>query len=153
MTPEIVPAIAAHIPVIAERTRAADRAEFWALACQAPEQVMGHALRSSKLAWTGLIDGVPVCMFGVVSASILGDVGRPWMVGTDHLDRHPFVFLRRCKGCVADMLAAFSTLENYVDQRNARAIEWLQWLGFDLNWPGQPMGPYGLPFIRFEMRR
>ena len=153
MKPEIVPAAAGHIPAIATRTRAADRAELWAAACHTPEQTMANSLKLSEMAWTGLIDGVPVCMFGVVEASILGNVGRPWMVGTDMLDRYPFVFLRRCRGCVKEMLAKFSTLENYVDQRNVRAIQWLMWLGFKVSIPGEPMGPFGLPFARFEMRR
>ena len=100
MKPEIIPASADHIPAIAAHVREADRAELWAASCSTPEQALARSLGASRLAWTGTIDGVPVCMFGVAPASILGDVGRPWMIGTDHLDRHPFVFLRRCKGCV-----------------------------------------------------
>lgn len=152
MKAQIVPAAHEHIEPIAAHVREADREELWAASCSTPDKVMERALAVSNQAWTGLLDGVPVCMFGVAPVSALSDVGRPWMVGTDHLDAHAPVFLRRCRGVVKAMLQQFPTLENYVDQRNARAVEWLRWLGFTFGTP-EPMGPYRMPFIKFEMRR
>lgn len=149
--PEIVIANAAHIPVIAAHVRLADRDELYASAMVSPQEALEQSFSISKMAWTGLIDGVPVCMFGVAPVSVLSTVGRPWMIGTDHLDRHPFVFLRRCRGCVETMRMCFDRLENHVDARNIRAIQWLTWLGFELDKP-EPRGPFGLPFIRFGMR-
>jgi len=153
MKPEIVRALPEHITAVADRVRPADRVELYLASCEEPAVTLRRSLESSTLAWTGLIDGVPVCMFGVVPGTILGDVGHPWMVGTDQLDRYPFVFLRRCKGCVLEMQAAYSTLQNYVYQENTRALQWLIWLGFSVTIPGEPMGPFGAPFCRFEMRR
>lgn len=150
--PEIVPATAQHIPAIAAAVRDADRTELWAYGCVTPLDCLCHGLEYSRKAWTGLIDGIPVCMFGVVPSSILGNVGRPWMVGTKLLDEHPHVFLRRCQGCLREMREGFDTLENFVDVRNKRAIEWLVWLGFDIWMPAEKIGPYGLPFFRFGMR-
>jgi hypothetical protein len=150
MKPEIMLATLEHVQMIAENVRVDDRCELWAAYCQTPEQVMVNALNLSNMAWAGLIDDVPVCMFGVVPASILSNVGRPWMVGTKFLDVHPFVFLRRCKGCVKMMRERFESLENYVDVRNVKAIEWLRWMGFSFNEP-ELMGPFNMPFIRFTM--
>ena len=154
MKPEIVPALFGHIPTIAANIREADRVELRAAWYMTPLDCMFHGLKYSEKAWTGLIDGVPVCMFGCVPSSILGNVGRPWMVGTKSLDDHPLVFLRRCKrsGCFREMRERFDILENYVDVRNKRAIEWLIWLGFDIWMPAEKIGPYKLPFFRFEMR-
>jgi hypothetical protein len=149
MTPEIVTAQLEHIPLIAARVRPADREEIWAAACQSPEACLENSFRISHLAWTGLIDGVPVCMFGVVQASLLENKGRPWMIGTDLLDRHQVVFLRRCLKCVDTMQMVFHQLENWVDTRNTRTIRWLKWLGFEFD-PPQPMGPYQVPFMRFS---
>ena len=151
MIAEIVPATAEHIAPIAYHVREADREEFWAATYSLPVDVMRRGLRVSDKAWTGLIDDVPVCMFGVASAGLLGGVGRPWMVGTDHLDRHALLFLKRCRKVVAEMVALFPILENYVDSRNVRAIMWLKWLGFKM-YDAAPVGVLGIPFIRFEMR-
>jgi hypothetical protein len=154
MKAEIVPATVGHIPVIAANMREADREELRAAWCMAPFDCMCHGLSYSDKAWTGLIDGVPMCMFGCVAASVMGNVGRPWMVGTKLLDEHPLVFLRRYRrsGCIEEMRERFDLLTNYVDVRNTRAIEWLSWLGFSFRREPERIGPYRMPFLRFEMR-
>lgn len=153
MRVEISRALPEHIGAVAARVRQADRVELHLAACELPEETLQRALAASSLAWTGMIDGVPVCMFGVSPGVILGDVGHPWMVGTDLVDRYPRTFLRRCKGCVKEMLAAYSTLENFAHEENTRALQWLIWLGFKVAMPGERMGPFGARFCRFEMRR
>ena len=149
----IIAADAGHIPAIAANMRKADREELGAAWCMTPLECMINGLAHSDRAWTGLIDGTPVCMFGCVPASILGNAGRPWMVATKLLDEHPLAFLRRCRGCVAQMRERFEVLENYVDMRNTRAIEWLAWLGFSFRKRPELIGPYGMPFLKFEMRK
>lgn len=148
--PDIIAATAEHIPFIAEHIRLDDEEELWASVGMSPSDALGMSLAESALSWTGTIDGVPVCMFGVAEFS--EGKGRPWMIGTDHLNRYPFIFLSHCRGCLDQMLEHYPYLENYADQRNTRALAWLRWLGFTFDDP-EPMGPFGLPFIRFEMRR
>jgi hypothetical protein len=152
MTPSIVTAEFKHIPAIAANVRQADKEEIWATACIEPAQALIRSLSVSQMAWTGMIDDQPVCMFGVVPVSLLGEIGRPWMIGTTMLDEPliSIIFLRRCKKCVREMLKPFRLLENYVSADNATAIEWLKWLGFRI-WDAQKMGPYRMPFMRFTM--
>lgn len=146
--PEIVTATDAHIPLIAARIRPADMREVWALYRQTPLECLNESFRISRLAWTGLVDGVPICMFGAVQADPSGRAGRPWMIGTDLLDRYEIVFLRRCREQVETMQMCFESLENVVDARNVRAIKWLRWLGFSFSEP-EPMGPDLIPCLRF----
>jgi ribosomal protein S18 acetylase RimI-like enzyme len=79
---------------------------------------------------TGLIDGVPVCMFGVAPIDMLAGLGQPWLVTTNAVARHERVFLRRCRPVVAAMLDSYPRLTNIVHADNVRAIKWLRWLGF-----------------------
>lgn len=146
--PAVVTAEIQHIELIAERIRPADREEIWALYRQSPVECLIDSFRLSRLAWTGLVDGVPVCMFGVVQVSKDGRAGRPWMIGTELLDKYQKVFLRRCAGQVETMQMCFDSLENVVDARNERAIKWLRWLGFSFSEP-EPMGPDGIMCLRF----
>jgi hypothetical protein len=148
--PEIVTAELKHITAIVDNVRDADREEFWALARITPKECLMQSFHLSRMAWTGLIDGQPVCMYGVVQSSLLGGVGRPWMVGTDLLDKHQMVFLRRCREQVRIMQMCFGRLENHVYVRNTKAIQWLKWLGFSFSEP-ELMGPFDMPFIRFSM--
>ena len=149
--PLIVHALPCHIPSIAREIREADRQELWAAACLTPEQALWKSLAASSVAWTGLYDSIPVCMFGVAGGSELSGVGMPWMIGTKLVDRYAVQFLRRNKAKVREMLDLYPQLLNYVDARNTRAIRWLKWLGFKLGNP-VPYGPYSMPFLSFEMR-
>lgn len=149
---EIVPAEAGHIRPVAAAMRQADRDEVWASARSTPLRALKRSLAISPLAWAGLLDGAPVCLFGVGAVSLLSGIGSPWLLGTDAIEANAMRFLRRNRAMVGQMLAAFPVLANHVDARNHLSIRWLRWLGFTLA-PAVPYGPFGLPFHPFEMRR
>lgn len=147
---EIVPATEDHIVAIAKMVRPEDKAELWAACLQTPDAVMRGALERGH-ALTGLVDGEPVCMWGVVPQSLLINWGAPWMVGTTALERHALMFLRRCRKQVLELFAGYDMLLNYVDARNARAIQWLKWLGFTVEKTPEKYGFLNLPFHKFSM--
>ena len=151
MKAEVRQACHEDIQAIAAAMRAADVAEVSASHGHTPEAALASSLEHSTAAWTGLIDGVPVCMFGVGPISILAGRGAPWMLGTDGIDKWPRTFLRRCRPCVAAMLAVYPYLENYVDDRNDKSKLWLRWLGFELD-DRTVMLPNGVAFRHFELR-
>lgn len=147
--PAIIPAAPEHIPHIARRVREEDRRELALLGLE-PDQALRLSLRSALAAWTGTVDDVPVCMFGV-SPGEFGE-GRPWMIGTADLDRFAMIFLRRNKVKLEEMLDLRPVLANYVSAENVRAIQWLSWLGFTIEAP-LSWGRSRQPFHRFELRR
>jgi hypothetical protein len=148
---QVVPASIDHIESMLPHIREADIVELWAANRVTPEDALLIGIGISTEAWTGLIDGKPVCIFGVAPASMLGGIGVPWMVGTADIDKHAKAFLRRCKSYVKQMLRLYNYLVNYVDSRNTRAIAWLRWLGFTI-YDAAPYGFDQAPFHRFEMR-
>lgn len=140
---------------IARHVRPADVAEIAAQTLQHPYYSMVRGLEADAVrTMTGLIDGVPVCMWGVAPAGLILKVGHPWMVATTHLDDdlNAKIFLRRCRKPVMALMAGYDTLVNYVDARNTRAIEWLRWCGFTIHDP-EPYGLTRLPFHKFTMQR
>lgn len=145
----IIEATPDHVAAIASRVRPDDAREFAALLLS-PERALRISLRTALAAWTGTVDGVPVCMFGVSPGEMME--GRPWLIGTADLDEVAVIFLRRCRLQVERMLQVRPVLVNYVSADNARAIEWLTWLGFTIEAP-IPWGPRGALFHRFSMRR
>lgn len=148
---EIVPADQSHVELLVPFIRQADADEIWAASQSTPRKALNQGVNCSTHAWTGVIDGVPACMFGVAPMSLVNGAGAPWMLASSLIEQHATPFLRRSKKCVKTMRTSYNYLVNYVDNRNTKAIEWLQWLGFELSEP-QPFGVYGLPFRRFEMR-
>ncbi|WP_374312426.1 phage protein Gp13 family protein [Dongia sp.] len=136
---------------MAANLRAADRAEL--IAVQGYDDALGaislSVLRSTET-WVGEDESGVVCMFGVGPITLLTGTGRPWMLATDRLDRWPVALNKLVGGYLRRMLDQYPHLENWVDSRNTRHVQWLRRLGFTLH-PAQPAGPFGVPFHRFEM--
>lgn len=147
----VLRAKSSHIARLVQYVRAADAAELWSGWRHTPEQSLRVGLERSSHAWTGFYDFRPVCMFGVVPASLLGGSGAPWLIGTDLLTEHQIPFLRRCRPQVARMRRLYSHLANYVSAENEAAVRWLTWLGFTVHDPA-PFGPDGAAFRYFEWR-
>lgn len=147
----IVPATQEHVTAMLPHVRLADRHEVMASSGLPMEDALPDSLKRSEMAWAGLVDDQVACIFGVAGASILSTTGYPWMIGTDLIEQHAKAFLRRNRAMVRVMLERYPYLKNYVDVRNAKAISWLQWLGFTIL-PAEPYGMYRMPFHPFEMR-
>lgn len=77
--------------------------------------------------------------------------GIPWLLGTPEIPDHARAFLRASKLWVRQQIKQYDTLENWVDVRHTRAVQWLQWLGFSLDAP-RPFGVEKMPFHHFVMR-
>ena len=150
-TYEVVKATPEHAVDMAPRLRLADRAEIWASSKATPTRTLLASIKESRWAFAGLVDGEPVCLFGIVPVGLIGPVAVPWLLATDAMERHARMFLHRSRHTVAIMSQAYPLLVNYVDARNKVSIKWLKWLGFDIMEP-VPHGSFGLPFHRFEMR-
>lgn len=146
---QIVPARAGHILSIARRMRQADRDEVWAAAGKSPAEALIYSFRKSSFAWTALVDGRPEVMFGVGDVNILTGVGAPWLLGTEAVEKHTVAFLRRSVEFRTQLMARYSVLRNFVDDRNKVSIRWLKWLGFKLL---DPVEMNGHSFRLFEMR-
>lgn len=116
---------------------------------------MRIGLRYSDEAWTGVIDGEPVCMFGAVPASMLGGKGVPWMVGTTRLNEMHAqkALLRESRPALKAMISRYDVLANVVDDRNEAAKRWLRWLGFTVSDEIVLVGPDRQAFRNFEIRR
>lgn len=75
--------------------------------------------------------GKVICAFGLGRQA---DNGVPWMLGTNEMLNHKKVIMRYGRKVVADMLAEFPQLNNYVDHRNTTHIRWLKHMGFKFDY-------------------
>ena len=148
----IVHATSEHAAILAETMRQEDRDEVWATGKYTPAEALRASMAISAFSRAGFADGDLVCMWGVGSFNMLGEVGAPWLLGSSTLVKHQVPFLRHCCDFRNEMLDVYGILRNWVDARNTASIRWLRWLGFEIG-EAQPFGAFGLPFHPFEMRR
>lgn len=135
----------------AGRLREADKRELIASSGQDPI-VMLMASQAMGNCFVAEHEGVPVAIFGLPIVSQLPKVGIPWLLGTDKLDDLRISFGLESIHMVELWREQVDQMVNFVDSRNRKSIEWLQWLGFDVE-EAVPHGPYGVPFHRFSWSR
>lgn len=140
---QIVKAEEKHIKHIAMKVRDADRQEMLAYNAMTPMESIQLSFHNSEgEAWTGLVDDIPVTMFGVAKPNYI------WLVGTTDIHKYDKLFLIKSRKILKDLLEKHPILENYVEQKNTRSVQWLSWLGFHMEIP-ERMGPHNELFIHF----
>lgn len=127
--------------------RAIDRLETEAVG-HSPRVALRLGLASSILCWTAMRDGEPEAMFGLVVQSLIGGVGRPWLLGTDRLSDGMRELVVWSPRFVAIMEAETPVLENYVAVENRRSIRYLRHLGFAV--APDPVNIGGVPMLHFS---
>jgi hypothetical protein len=110
------------------------------------ENDLKRYLKVSIEAWTGLIDGEVVCVWGLISPTVLSNKGYLWLLTTDLVDKHPFTFVRHSQIIIRDLMKNLEYIEGHVMTNSDRSIRWLKWLGFRMT--GERHGEW----TRFEMR-
>lgn len=148
---EIVPAEPWHVAHVAEHMREADRQEVLASSGLAHDVALQMSVEASDECFAGLVDDVPICIFGVAARSLLSETAVPWLLGTPDIESHAKPFLVQSRTVVRAWRSRYELLENRVDARNTKSIQWLRWLGFTIHDP-EPHGPFDLPFHHFTMR-
>ena len=140
-----VPATPAHAARLV--LRPGDAAEVAALGVT-PEEALRTSLARAVWAETYLVDGEVAAMVGLCLSSFAGGHGVPWLLTGPACERHKKRFLVESRRQVRRMLGEAAPLINYVHADYARAVRWLEWLGFTLDAPAKINGA---SFRRFFM--
>jgi hypothetical protein len=137
------------VPCAAELC-AADLAELDAAGIADARRMLCDALPLCSWAEEARWHGKSIAIFGVRPLPG-GDVGVPWMLTMVHMDTaQRRAVAKAAADAVARMRSEFSTLKNFVHARNARAIRFVQHLGFTVG--SDPVGP-GAAFLAFSWSR
>lgn len=138
MKVEILPATIEHIEHLGQHMREADRHEVMASHGLEGIDAAMESVRLSRQAFCGLVDGVPVYLFGF---SLMKDGrGIVWGLGTDALGAHVHRFLRASHNFISFCRGQATVLENWVHSDNVESLAWLRWLGFQVD----EAAPYGV---------
>lgn len=133
---------------LCNRLRKQDSDEVKALVGLTDETALAASFRESDSVFVAEINEKIICMFGVCK-NIEGG-GFPWLLGSDDVEKVPITFIRKSRKYVKQFLNDYGFLENYVDTRNTLSVQWLRWLGFNIESP-QPFGIEGRLFSRFTL--
>lgn len=99
-------------------------------------------MAASDEVWTGLWKGDIACMFGIISPSLLSDKAYIWMLWTDLVEKHKFVFVRHSQMWLEDLQDRYPIVYGHVECSRPRAKAWLQWLGAKFGSPDEGCIPF-----------
>lgn len=104
---------------------------------------LSEFLNRSAFSWTGSVNGQVACVWGLIAPTMLSDRAYLWLLTTDLVEEHKFLFVRYSQRCVEEMLRLYPVIHGNVDTRHPGAVQWLRWLGAEFL---EPVG-LGVPFV------
>lgn len=93
------------------------------------ERSLAHMLSISTGSWVGKVDGEIICVWGLVPPTVLSDRAWLWLLTTDAVEDHKFIFTRYSQRVLEVMLRRYPTIIGETEVDNHKAIRWLRWLG------------------------
>jgi hypothetical protein len=107
------------------------------------ERTLRRWLKASNETWFGMHDGEVACIWGLAPPSTISDRAYLWLLTTDLVEQHKFLFVRHSQVAIEDALKRYSKIVGHVEVGNTSARRWLKWLGADI---GPPEGKFS-PFV------
>ena len=136
------PAILADSLELAPKIRIGDRKEIMASDGATPLEALVLPFTDEK-AKIYTIVGIGMCGS---SPTKLKEYGVVCLLSSEHLFKHIKQFIKECPYWVAQMSKDYKYVYNFVDERNWKALKWLQFLGFE---PKEKIGKFGVGKIPF----
>lgn len=106
------------------------------------QQTMDYCLRMSTSLWCGIVEGKPVCAWGLIPPSLMSNQAYLWLFITELVREHTFIFVRYSQLAVEEMLEEFPLIVGHAHVERTKSIRWLRWLGAKF---GEPQGKL-IPF-------
>jgi hypothetical protein len=91
-------------------------------------------LRSIEVRY-GLLDGEIACMWGLIPPTLLSDKAYLWLLTTDIVAEHKFLFIRHSQRYIEEALKIYPVIVGDVVLGNVSAMRWLKWLGAEFSEP------------------
>lgn len=111
------------------------------------KQVLTQCLARSEMSWVGQIKGDVVCVWGLCPPTLMSERAYIWLLTTDDLADHKFLFIRHSQLLLEKMLAQYPVIVGEVMAENLPARKWIGLLGATFGPPDEN------GVISFEIRK
>lgn len=93
------------------------------------EDILRDCMYRSVSIRYGFLDGEVACMWGLIPPTLLSDSAWLWLLTTDIVAEHKFLFIRNSQRWIEEALEIYPCIKGDVILDNAPAKRWLKWLG------------------------
>lgn len=106
------------------------------------EKTLDECMRRSVEVRCGMIDDEVACIWGLIPPTLLSNRAYLWLLTTDIVAEHKFLFVRYSQRYVEQMLQKYPEIYGEVHIDNHNAKRWLRWLGAILEKPSGDLIPF-----------
>jgi len=106
------------------------------------EQLLRRWLRTSEEVYLGMHDNEVACVWGLAPPSTISNRAYLWLLTTDLVEQHKFIFIRHSQIAVEGALKRYEMIIGHVAVGNQSARKWLRWLGASIAPPENGMSPF-----------
>ena len=99
-------------------------------------------IRLSEEVWFGLHDDRVAAVWGLVPPSLVSNRAHLWLLTTDLVEQHKFLFIRHSQRVIEDALEKYPMIVGDVAVGNNAARKWLRWLGAEIGVPERGYSPF-----------
>lgn len=93
------------------------------------QDILHDCLYRSMEVRYGLVDGEAACMWGLIPPTILSDSAYLWLLTTELVAEHKFLFIRHSQRYIEEALKKYPLIIGDVVGNNRSTIRWLKFLG------------------------
>lgn len=83
----------------------------------------------SSETWTGYVDGVLICCWGLIPPTLLSNQAYLWMHSTPAVRDHQFLLVRHSQRIIEQALNRYEQIVGDCQVGAEDSIRWLKWLG------------------------
>ena len=105
-------------------------------------EIMQDVVWRSVEIYEGRLDGVVACVWGMIPPTILSEQAYMWLLTTDIIAEHKFLFIRYSQRWIEEALKHWPLICGDVLVDNEPAKKWLRFLGAEFSRPGQGRIPF-----------
>lgn len=109
-----------------------DVVEMKALGNECMEEVIQESVDLSEFSSVAIINGDPVCIYGLRLVDLMSSTGVPWMLGTHNIIKHRKSLAIESVQVLEEMKSITPNMINVVHYKNEMNINWLKKLGFTI---------------------
>lgn len=106
------------------------------------EKTMRECMLRSIEVRCGMLDDKVACMWGLIPPTLMSDRAYLWLLTTDIVAEHKFLFVRYSQRYVEQMLEIYPCLYGEVLVTNLPARKWLKWLGAEFGAESKGVMPF-----------
>ena len=130
--------------------RAEDQQEIDAALGLDHVEILSLSMHASPIPLT-IVDAneEPFAMLGAARHSQVPEYGHPWLLSSDYLFGVKLPFIRQSRMWRDVIEQPYKIVGNVVDERNAKHVRWLKWLGYNFVNRHPEYGVQRKPFLEF----